>query len=157
VTTLGSWQPGNRVNLERALPVGGRLDGHLVLGHVDGTVDVVEARQDGRTHVLRLQATASLRPYLVPKGCVALDGVSLTIGPEVDQGCFEVYLIPYTWEHTTLCDRPTGSRVNIETDILARYVVHLLRGEGQETPAGLPEGLKSWDELARPTSVRRPS
>jgi len=157
VTTLGSWKKGNRVNLERALPVGGRLDGHLVLGHVDGTVEVMEARQDGRTQVLRLQAAAALWPYLVPKGCVALDGVSLTIGPEVEEGCFEVYLIPYTWEHTTLCDRPAGSRVNIETDILARYVVHLLRGEGQEGAAALPDGLKRWDDLARLTSARRPS
>lgn len=155
VTTLGTWQVGDRVNLERALPVGGRLDGHMVLGHIDGTVEVTEVRQDDRTHVLRLQAPADLYAYLVPKGCVALDGVSLTVGPEVKEGCFEVYLIPYTWEHTTLCDRPVGSRVNVETDILARYVVHLLRGEAQATAAALPDGLQSWDELAKLASVRR--
>jgi riboflavin synthase len=157
VTTLGTRQPGDRLNLERALPVGGRLNGHVVLGHVDGTAGVIDVRQADRTHTLRLQAPADLRPYLVPKGCVALDGVSLTLGPEVEEGCFEVYLIPYTWEHTTLCERPVGSRVNIETDVVARTVVHLLRGDAPATAAALPDGLQSWDQLARLASGRRPS
>lgn len=156
VTTLGHWKVGDRVNLERALPVGGRLDGHLVLGHVDGTAEVVAVRQDDRTHVLELQAPEALRPYLVSKGCVALDGVSLTVGPRVEDGRFEVFLIPYTWEHTTLCDRPVGSRVNLETDILARYVVHLLQGVASNRFRELlPEGVARWDELARPSSARR--
>jgi riboflavin synthase len=156
VTTLGSWHAGDRVNLERALPAAGRLDGHLVLGHVDGTAEVVEVRHDDRTHVLVLQVPQALRPYVVPKGCVALDGVSLTVGPQVHEGRFEVYLIPYTWQHTTLCDRPVGSRVNLETDILARTVVHLLQGGHAEgLRASLPQGLTSWDELARPSMARR--
>ena len=151
VTTLGTWQVGDPVNLERALPVVGRLDGHLVLGHVDGVAEVLETRKEDRTQVMRLQIPAPLRPYVVPKGCIALDGVSLTVGPEVQEGCFDVFLIPYTWENTTLSRRPLGSRVNVETDILARYVVHLLQGNsagGDATVSGIPGAPKRWDQLA---------
>ena len=152
VTTLGKWQAGGAVNLERALPVGGRLDGHLVLGHIDGTAEILETRHEDRTHVLRLQVPKPLWPYVVPKGCIALDGVSLTVGPEVQEGCFEVFLIPYTWEHTTLSRRPVGSWVNVETDILARYVVHLLQGTragDDATSSGILGAPARWDELAR--------
>ena len=144
VTTLGRLRAGSDVNLERALAVGGRLDGHLVLGHVDGRARILERRRDARTHVLRLEVDEALRPYVVPKGCVALDGVSLTVGPSVDAGRFEVYLIPYTWEHTTLHERQPGEAVNVETDVLARYVVHLLQGKRADASTGI-----TWDQLER--------
>ncbi len=144
VTTLGGLRAGSPVNLERALAVGGRLDGHLVLGHVDGRARVLERRRDARTHVLKLAVDEPLRPYVVAKGCIALDGVSLTVGPRVDDGTFEVYLIPYTWEHTTLHARHPGDAVNVETDVLARYVVHLLQGRRGESSGGI-----TWDQLER--------
>jgi len=143
-TTLGRLRPGGRVNLERALALGARLDGHLVLGHVDGTARVIGVGQDERTHVLELEAPEALRPYIAPKGCIAVDGVSLTVGRWVRDGRFEVYLIPHTWEQTTLQDRRTGDDVNLEADVLARYVVHLVR----ETPAAAGTGLR-WESLTR--------
>ncbi|UCE03440.1 MAG: riboflavin synthase [Candidatus Latescibacterota bacterium] len=142
VTSLGALRTGSRVNLERALAVGGRLDGHLVLGHVDGRARIVGMRRDARTHVLELEVSLELRPYVVAKGCIAVDGVSLTVGPRVDAGRFELYLIPYTWEHTTLHERRVGDRVNVETDVLARYVVHLLRGKPERSDL-------TWENLQR--------
>lgn len=144
VTTLGGLRRGSAVNLERALAVGGRLDGHLVLGHVDGRARVVGRRAEARTQVLELEVDEALRPYVVAKGCIALDGVSLTVGPRVEAGRFGVFLIPYTWEHTTLHRRHPGDEINVETDVLARYVVHLLQGQ-REAPSG---GL-TWDQLER--------
>ncbi len=144
VTTMGRLRAGSVVNLERSLAVGGRLDGHLVLGHVDGRARIVERRRDARTHVLRLEIGDALRPYVVAKGCIALDGISLTVGPSVEAGRFDVFLIPYTWEHTTLHRRQAGDEVNVETDVLARYVVHLLQGRRQG-----PSGGISWDQLER--------
>jgi len=142
VTTLGRLRPGSAINLERALAVGGRLDGHLVLGHVDGRARVVRRRRDARTHVLQLEVDESLRAYVVAKGCIAVDGVSLTVGPHVEAGRFEVFLIPHTWENTTLHERHPGDEVNVETDVLARYVVHLL--QGRREGAGV-----TWGQLER--------
>jgi riboflavin synthase len=144
VTTLGTLRPGDRVNLERALPAGGRFDGHLVLGHVDGRARVVGVRAEGRTQVLELEVPPDLRPYVVPKGCIAVDGVSLTVGPRVHDGRFELFLIPYTWEHTALQDLRPGRDVNVETDIVGRYVAHLLGRTGEPGAAGL-----SWEALER--------
>ena len=115
-----------------------------VLGHVDGTARVLGVREEGRTHVLELEVPEELRPYIVPKGCLAVDGVSLTVGPQVNAGRFEVFLIPYTWEHTALSALRAGERVNVETDVVARYVVHLL---GRDAPPGMP-GL-GWEALER--------
>jgi riboflavin synthase len=153
VTTLGRLQPGMRVNLERALPADGRFDGHIMLGHVDGTARVTVARQDGRTQVLGLETDTALASYVVPKGCIAVDGVSLTVGPDVRGGRFELYLIPHTWEHTALGDRRPGDAVNIETDILVRTVAHLLGGQAAAGGTGAPgaraaDGI-TWDALQR--------
>ena len=150
VTTLGRLQPGMRVNLERALPVHGRFDGHVVLGHVDGTARVVAARQAGRTQVLELEIGADLAPYVVPKGSIAVDGVSLTVGPTVRAGRFDLYLIPHTWDHTALGDRRPGDAVNIETDILVRSVAHLLGRLGAaDAGATAATGGITWDALQR--------
>lgn len=150
VTTLGRLQPGMRVNLERALPVHGRFDGHVVLGHVDGTARVVAVRQEGRTQILELETGAALAPYVVPKGCIAVDGVSLTVGPTVRAGRFELYLIPHTWDHTALGDRRAGDAVNVETDILVRSVAHLLgRLAAADPGAQAAAGGITWDALQR--------
>jgi riboflavin synthase len=101
----------------------------LVLGHVDDCARVVAVRAVERTHVLEVEVPESLRDYVVPKGCIALDGVSLTVGPAVHGGRFEVYLIPHTWEQTTLGERRPGDRVHVEVDVVGRYVVHRLRSE----------------------------
>ena len=144
LTTLGSLRPGTRVNLERALAASGRLDGHLVLGHVDGRARVMAVRPEGRTRVLEVQIPVDLGPYVVPKGSVAVDGVSLTVGPRVQEGRFELFLIPYTRERTTLGGLRPGDEVNVETDIIGRYVAHLLG----VTPAA-PEAGLSWQALRR--------
>lgn len=127
VTNFAGLRPGARVNLERALVAGARLDGHWVLGHVDGCARVTAARTVERTRVLELELPEALRAYVVPKGCIALDGVSLTVGPAVRSGRFEVFLIPFTSEHTTLGDRRAGDSVHVEVDVVGRYVVHLLQ------------------------------
>jgi riboflavin synthase len=154
VTTLGALAPGDPVNLERALAAGGRFDGHIVLGHVDATARVVATRTDGTTRVLELEVGAEARPFVVPKGCIAVDGVSLTVGPRVHDGTFELYLIPYTWEHTTLHRLQVGHRVNIETDVLGRYVAHLIGNQGSASlqaggAAGAPPRDLDWDTLQR--------
>ena len=125
-TTLGKRRVGEFVNVERSLRVGDRLDGHFVQGHVDGvaTVDRIE-RADGG-HVAWFRADESLRPYLIPKGSVAIEGVSLTIAAVAGE-VFSVALIPTTLERTNLSSLRRGDSVNIETDIIARAVAHQLR------------------------------
>ncbi len=144
VTTLGRLRAGAAVNLERAMEAGGRFDGHLVLGHVDGEGRVESIRTEGRSRVLELVVPEPLLPYVVPKGSIAVDGVSLTVGPRVQAGRFELFLIPYTWEATTLHELHPGDAVNIETDIIGRYVAHLLGRSGEPAEAGL-----GWEALQR--------
>ena len=125
-TTLGLRKPGDLVNLERSLRAGDRLDGHFVQGHVDGTAAVRQITASTKEHVVRLEADEALRPYLIPKGSVAMDGISLTIAA-VDATTFSVALIPTTLELTTLARVKSGDRVNLESDILARTIVHRLQ------------------------------
>lgn len=126
-STLGKKSAGDSVNLERSLRVGDRVDGHFVQGHVDGTAEVAHVCDTGTEHVLRLKPDKTLMPYIIPKGSVAIDGVSLTIA-EVDHDEFAVALIPTTLERTTFSVLCAGDRVNIETDILTRTIVHRLTG-----------------------------
>jgi riboflavin synthase len=145
LTTLGGLRVGARVNLERALAAGGRLDGHLVQGHVDGTARVAAVRAEGRTRVLAIEVPADVAKYVVPKGSLAVDGVSLTVGPRVQAGRFEVFLIPYTWEKTTLGGLGAGDLVNVETDLVARTVVHWLESgpaDGRPESGLTPEALE---------------
>jgi riboflavin synthase len=125
-STLGEARAGSRVNLERALRAGGRLGGHIVQGHVDGT-GVVRAMEErgGGDWWLEVEAPAELSRYLVFKGSIAVDGISLTVA-RVHGPVFAVAVIPHTWAHTTLKDARPGVRVNLETDILAKYVERLL-------------------------------
>ena len=126
-TTLGDWQPGGAVNLERSLRLGDHLDGHLVSGHVDGVADVVERRPDGDSIRYVFEAPAALSRFIAAKGSVALDGVSLTVN-EVDGHRFGVNIIPHTEEKTTFGAVQPGERVNLEVDQVARYVARLQIG-----------------------------
>ncbi len=138
MSTLGSLQTGDRVNLERAARVDSRLGGHIVQGHVDGTAELLSVTPSENWRVLRFSLDPALAPLLVDKGSVTLSGVSLTvsgIAPAGDaQPWFEVSLIPETLTATTLGALRPGDRVNLETDILARHVARMLRfGEPDRT------------------------
>jgi riboflavin synthase len=124
-TTLDEWQPGRRVNLERALKAGEELGGHLVAGHVDGVGRIVDMRDDGESRRFTVEAPAELARLTAPKCSVALDGISLTVN-EVALNRFGINIIPHTLTHTTLGARKPGDRVNLEVDLIARYVARLI-------------------------------
>jgi riboflavin synthase len=124
-TAFGRLEPGAKVNLERSLPAGGRMGGHVVQGHVDGVGEVVEVRVDGETRIVTFRVPAEHLPYLAEKGSVAVDGTSLTVNGLTRDG-FHVTLVPFTLEHTTLGALKPAHRVNIETDVMAKYVVRAL-------------------------------
>ena len=128
-STLGDWRQGTRVNLEQAMKLGDEMGGHLVLGHVDGVARVVGRRADGESVRFTFEAPADLAPYIAPKGSVALDGVSLTVN-EVDGMSFGVNIIPHTLSHTVFGDAGQGARMNLEIDLIARYVARLLDARG---------------------------
>ena len=123
-TTVGGWQAGTRVNLERALRLGEEVGGHLVTGHVDGLGVVEAVTPDGGSLRLSVCAPTGLEKLIAAKGAIALDGVSLTVN-EVDGGAFGVNLIPHTRAATTLDARAPGDRLNLEIDLIARYVARL--------------------------------
>jgi riboflavin synthase len=120
-TTLGDWRKGARVNLERAARVGDELGGHIVSGHVDGVGEVVSVAAEGGSHRVRIRAPRPLHRYIAAKGSITVDGVSLTVN-EVEDDVFGVNLIPHTWDVTTLGALAPGARVNLEIDMLARYL-----------------------------------
>lgn len=121
VTTLSDWSEGGRVNLERATRMGDELGGHIVSGHVDGIGEVVSVEAEGGSHRVRVRAPAPLHRYIAQKGSIAIEGVSLTVNA-VEGEVFGVNIIPHTWDVTTLGGLKAGSRVNLEIDVLARYV-----------------------------------
>jgi riboflavin synthase len=121
ITTLGDWKQGRRVNLERAAKVGDELGGHIVSGHVDGVGEVLSVAEEGGSRRLRIRAPRPLHRFIAPKGCITVEGVSLTVN-EVEDDVFGVNLIPHTWEVTTLGGLTAGARVNLEIDMLARYL-----------------------------------
>ncbi|HEX8525875.1 riboflavin synthase [Allosphingosinicella sp.] len=128
-TAPGLWAEGGRVNLERALRVGDELGGHIVTGHVDGLGEIVSAEPVGDSTALQISAGAEIAPYVASKGSIALDGVSLTVN-EIEQAAdglfFSVNLIPHTAAQTTLDEAAVGRKLNIEIDILARYIGRLI-------------------------------
>ena len=130
LTTLGSWRVGQKINLERALALGQELGGHIVTGHVDGRAKIVSRNPDGDSIRFALEAPSELAGFIAAKGSIALDGVSLTVN-EVDDSLFGVNIIPYTLSHTTLGDQQPGDLVNLEVDLLARYVARLGQHEGR--------------------------
>ncbi len=120
-TTLGRWAEGTGINLERAARAGDELGGHIVSGHVDGVGEVVSVEPEGGSHRVRVRVPRPLHRYIAPKGSVAMEGVSLTVN-EVEDNVFGVNLIPHTWDVTTLGALKPGSPVNLEIDMLARYL-----------------------------------
>ncbi|MFM8357369.1 MAG: riboflavin synthase, partial [Verrucomicrobiota bacterium] len=125
-TNLSETAPGRRVNLERSLAVGGRLGGHFVTGHIDGTGRITRWEQEGADHVLEVSAPAEVRPYLLFKGSVAVDGISLTVAAVTRRG-FRAWIIPHTRAVTALSERQAGDRVNLEADLLGKYVVQAVQ------------------------------
>ena len=128
-TTLGAWQAGRSINLERPLVLGEELGGHLVTGHIDGRARILARDKDGDSVRFLLEAPAALARFIAPKGSVALDGVALTVN-DVEAARFGVNIIPYTLAHTTWQDRRPSDLVNLEVDLLARYVARLKEQEG---------------------------
>ncbi len=146
-TTLGSSSAGYEVNLERALPVSGRLDGHIVSGHVDGVAEVIEVVKDGRSSTMTFKAESSLLEHMVPKGSIAIEGVSLTL-IDVSSESFSVGIIPTTLKVTTLGTLKKGDHVNIETDILAKYVYKSIKRLTGSTNPDTENADLTWDKLA---------
>jgi len=124
-TTLGAWRVGAPINLERPLALGAELGGHLVTGHVDGTAEVVLREREGDSWRFRFRVPGELKHYIAAKGSVALDGVSLTVNEVLDD-VFGVNIIPHTASVTTFGERRVGDRVNLEIDLLARYLARLI-------------------------------
>jgi len=131
-TSLGMLHHGAQVNLERALRLSDRLGGHLVSGHVDGLARLIERTRQGNSWFLAFRLEASLVRLLVPKGSVAVDGISLTVNEVFDES-FSVMIIPHTLERTTLASLQVGGQVNIETDLIGKYVAKLLGGGDRST------------------------
>lgn len=129
-TSLGAWGVGSRVNLERALKVGDELGGHIVSGHVDGVAEIVSITPEGDSRRFRFRLARGLARFIAPKGSVALDGVSVTVNEVIDDAGegmseFGINVIPHTRDNTTFGDVKVGDRVNVEVDVLARYVARL--------------------------------
>jgi riboflavin synthase len=124
-TTIGGWKAGDRVNLEQSLRLGDTLGGHLVSGHVDAVAGILERRPDGDSQRFTIQIPQGFEKFIAPKGSVCLDGVSLTVN-EVESGRFGVNIIPHTAEKTTFGALGPGDRVNLEVDLIARYVARLM-------------------------------
>jgi riboflavin synthase len=143
VTRLGSLKPGAQVNLERALKAGGRLDGHIVLAHVDGTSRVLRVETSGKSRKIWIESSNDLSWGISPKGSVAVDGVSLTVIDSVGKE-FSVGLIPTTLRETTMGLIEAGSIVNIEIDVMARYVARLFEISAANAPR---QGI-TWEKLS---------
>lgn len=141
-TILGEAATGSRVNLEKALTPTTRLGGHLVSGHVDGIGTISEWRPDGRSWRMRIQAPNALARYIAEKGSICVDGISLTVN-RVEGAAFELNIVPHTLAETTLAEVQAGRRVNLEVDLIARYLERLLLGDraAQANGDGLTETL----------------
>jgi riboflavin synthase len=126
-TTIGEVRVGARLNLERALRAGDRLGGHLVAGHVDGVGEITARRDLGANIVYTVRAGRDLLKYVVEKGSIAIDGISLTVN-RADEDTFDVAIIPHTASKTTIVDKRAGQRVNLEVDVIGKYVEKLLGG-----------------------------
>ncbi len=132
-TVLGGWVEGSRVNLEQSLKLGDELGGHFVFGHVDGVGEIVAVDEEGESFRVTVRPPKDISRYFATKGSVAINGVSLTVADALPNGDFQVAIIPHTWEVTTLSELVPGARVNLEIDMLARYVARMI---GADAPKG---------------------
>lgn len=128
LTTICNWQTGSRINLEKAMRATDRLGGHIVSGHIDGIGEVMALEEDARSWRFRMRAPREIAKYIAHKGSITLDGTSLTVNI-VDGAEFELNIIPHTMTHTVLGDYKVGSKVNLEVDLVARYLERLLLGD----------------------------
>jgi riboflavin synthase len=138
-TMLGTLESGDRVNLERALQAGARLGGHVVQGHVDGTGSIAGIESAGADWIVTISCPDSISEYLAYKGSICLNGISLTLA-SVESGAFKVHIIPHTWKQTSLSQCKEGDSVNLEVDILAKYVRSQLEKGTLPKPPG-------WEDL----------
>ena len=134
VTTMGTLRRGTIVNLERPLRADARLGGHFVQGHVDGTATVEDVRQDGESYWITMLFPAAMAPFIVRKGSIAVNGVSLTVAG-VDERRLDVQIIPYTWTHTNFHTLKAGEAVNLECDIVGKYVARAVELSGEARTA----------------------
>ena len=137
-SSLGALVPGSRVNLERAMAADGRFGGHIVSGHIDGTGTVVSVRRDDIAVWYTIRTTPQLMRYIVEKGSIAIDGISLTVAA-VETDRFSVSIIPHTVQETTLGEKRPGATVNLENDIIGKYVEKLMQKDGGMTPEFLAQ------------------
>jgi riboflavin synthase len=125
-TAQGAWTVGRKLNLERALKIGDELGGHIVTGHVDGIGEVLDVSPDGDSHRVRISISREISPFVATKGSITIDGVSLTVNEVIDQpdgaANFTINIIPHTWSVTAFADLQAGQAVNLEIDVLARYL-----------------------------------
>ena len=143
---------GDRVNLERSLAVNGRFGGHIVQGHVDGTGTIASIREVDNSYYIYVSARASVLRYVVRKGSIAIDGISLTV-VDVDEKTFSVSIIPHTWSHTNLHERRAGDLVNLETDIIGKYVEKLVGGDNMRPDAIIRNTETQIESIPYPTAV----
>ena len=143
-SNLGSLKPGSEVNLERAMAAGGRFGGHIVSGHIDGTGTITSFVNEGNAIWVTVEAPPSILNLIVEKGSIAIDGISLTVA-YIDSKCFKVSIIPHTSSETTLTSKKVGDKVNLENDIIGKYVEKLmgLSGDGMKTGKGSSSLTKS--------------
>ena len=134
VTTLGDLQPFSLVNLERPMAADGRFGGHLVQGHVDATGSIEALEKDGEFYWLTVAFPRELAPYFISKGSVAVDGISLTIA-DLQEDRFKIQIIPHTWQHTNLQGARPGTRVNLECDLVGKYVMRAIAGTNATAPS----------------------
>lgn len=132
VTVLGEWKVGSKVNLEQSLKLGQELGGHFVFGHVDGVGEVVSVEAEGQSWRLTIRPPAEIAKYFAKKGSAAVNGVSLTVADALPNGDFQLAIIPHTWEVTTLAQLQAGSHVNLEIDMLARYVARMIGADAPQ-------------------------
>tara|TARA_R110000772_G_scaffold103741_2_gene204975 strand:- start:1101 stop:1733 length:633 start_codon:yes stop_codon:yes gene_type:complete len=137
-TVLGEWKAGSRVNLEQSLKLGDELGGHFVFGHVDGVGEVVSVEPEGQSWRLTIRPPAAIARYFATKGSAAINGVSLTVAEALPNGDFQLAIIPHTWDVTTLSELVPGAHVNLEIDMLARYVARMI---GADAPEGLTKDV----------------
>jgi len=134
-TVLGDWEEGTRVNLEQSLKLGDELGGHFVFGHVDGVGQVVSVEEEGQSWRLTIRPPGEIARYFATKGSAAVNGVSLTVAAALENGDFQLAIIPHTWEVTTLSDLKPGDHVNLEIDMLARYVARMIGADAPQGPS----------------------